>query len=240
MTEIKKIIINIRSDKFQFKITETDGTTAEHEYVIDEKMSVAANLREVFREQSYMKAAKTTPDGIPCIHAVLNVSTPVVLIPIEENFDPEISYNIAITGYKYDEKCVKEIPLLDATAIFPLNKDLKMVVEDNCSEIEISNNIIQVWQTLYKNYYKGTQDRNLFVYFYNDVMNICYFEQHRFRYANSFKMKNTDDMLYYILYVWKQLGMNKDTDILSLCGEIPEGMHEKLSKFIEEVRECVL
>ena len=222
MTEIKKIIINILNDKFKFSITETDGTQAEHEYAIDKKMSVAANLREVFREQSYMKAAKTTPEGIPCIHAVLKVSTPVVLIPIEEEYDPEASYNTSITGYKYDEKCVKEIPLLDAIAIFPLNRDLKMVVEDNCSEIEVSNNIIQVWQTLYKNYFKGTQNRNLFIYFYNGVMT------------------NNDDMLYYILYVWKQLGMNKETDILSLCGEIPEGIHEKLSKFIEEVRECVL
>ena len=148
MTEIKKIIINILNDKFLFSITETDGTQAEHEYAIDKKMSVAANLREVFREQSYMKAAKTTPEGIPCIHAVLKVSTPVVLIPIEEEYDPEASYNTSITGYKYDEKCVKEIPLLDAIAIFPLNRDLKMVVEDNCSEIEVSNNIIQVWQTL--------------------------------------------------------------------------------------------
>ena len=240
MTEIKKIIINVLNDKFKFSITGTDGTQAEHEYAINKKMSVAANLREVFREQSYMKAARTTPDGIPCIHAELKVSTPVVLIPVEEEYDPETSYNISITGYKYDEKCVKEIPLLDAIAIFPLNRDLKMVVEDNCSEIEVSNNIIQVWQTLYKNYFKGTQNRNLFTYFYNDVMNICYFEQHRFRYANSFKMTNIDDMLYYILYVWKQLGMNKETDILSLCGEIPEGIHEKLSKFIEEVRECVL
>ena len=240
MTEIKKIIINILNDKFQFSITETDGTQAEHEYAIDKKMSVAANLREVFREQSYMKAAKTTPEGIPCIHAVLKVSTPVVLIPIDEEYDPETSYNISITGYKYDEKCVKEISLLDAIAIFPLNRDLKMVVEDNCSEIEISNNIIQVWQTLYKNYFKGAQNRNLFIYFYNEVMNICYFEQHRFRYANSFKMTNNDDMLYYILYVWKQLGMNRETDILSLCGEIPEGIHERLSKFIEEVRGCVL
>jgi len=240
MTEIKKIIINILNDKFQFSITETDGTQAEHEYAIDKKMSVAANLREVFREQSYMKAAKTTKDGIPCIHAVLKVSTPVVLIPVEEEFDPESTYDITIKGYKYDEKLVKEISLLDAVAIYPLNKDLKMVVEDNCSEIEVENNIIPVWQTLYKNYFKGTQDRNLFVYFYNDVMNICYFEQHRFRYANSFSMQNTDNMLYYILYVWKQLGMNKDTDALSLCGEIPAGLHEKLSKFIEEVKECVL
>ena len=198
MTEIKKIIINILNDKFLFSITETDGTQAEHEYAIDKKMSVAANLREVFREQSYMKAAKTTPEGIPSIHAVLKVSTPVVLIPIDEEYDPEASYNTSITGYKYDEKCVKEIPLLDAIAIFPLNRDLKMVVEDNCSEIEVSNNIIQVWQTLYKNYFKGTQNRNLFIYFYNEVMNICYFEQHRFRYANSFKMTNNDDMLYYI------------------------------------------
>ena len=69
MTEIKKIIINILNDKFLFSITETDGTQAEHEYAIDKKMSVAANLREVFREQSYMKAAKTTPEGIPSIHA---------------------------------------------------------------------------------------------------------------------------------------------------------------------------
>lgn len=240
MADEKKIIITVGTDKLHFTVTETDGTTVKHEYVIDKNMSVAANLREVFRKQSYMKAAKTTPEGIPCIHAKLMVSTPVVLVPIEEDFEPKSSYDITITGYKYDDKYVTEIPLLDAVAIYPINSDLKMVVDDNCSDVETGNVIIPVWQTLYKKYYTGTQERNLFVYFFDGRMNICYFEHHRFRYANSFDMTNEEDMMYYILYVWKQLGMNATEDILSLCGDIPATLEEKLKVYIEKVTKCEL
>ena len=240
MTDEKKIIITVGTEYMHFTVTETDGTTTEHKYAIDNKMSVAANLRKVFRKQSYMKAAKRTPDGIPCIRATLMVSTPVVLVPIEEDFEPKSSYDIAITGYKYDNKHVTEIPLLDAVAIYPVNNDLKMVVEDNCSDVEVGNIIIPVWQTLYKKYYTGTQDRNLFVYFFDGKMNICYFEHHRFRYANSFEVTKVEDMMYYILYVWKQLGMNATADILSLCGDIPDTLEEKLKVYIERVTECEL
>lgn len=239
MTDEKKIIITVGTDNLHFTVTETDGTTAEHKYAIDKKMSVAANLREVFRKQSYMKAAKKTPDGIPCIQATLMVSTPVVLVPIEEDFEPKSSYDIAITGYEYDEKHVTEIPLLDAVAIYPVNSDLKMVVEDNCSEVEVGNVIIPIWQTLYKKYYNGTE-RNLFVYFFDGKMNICYFEHHRFRYANTFDMTKEENMMYYILYVWKQLGMNVNTDILSLCGDIPATLEEKLKVYVERVTKCEL
>jgi hypothetical protein len=240
MTDEKKIIITIGLDKLHFTVTETDGTTAEHEYAIDKKMSVAANLREVFRKQSYMNAAKKTPDGIPCISATLMVSTPVVLVPAEEDFEPNSSYDIAITGYKHDEKYVTDIPLLDAVAIYPVNSDMKLVIEDNCSDVEVGNIIIPVWQTLYKKYYSGTQERKLFVYFFDGRMNICYFEHHRFRYANSFEMTTVEDMMYYILYVWKQLGMNATADILSLCGNIPARLEDKLKIYVEKITKCEL
>ena len=239
MTDEKKINIIIGTEKLHFTVTETDGTTTKHEYAIDKQMSIAANLREVFRKESYMKAARTTPEGIPCIRATLMVSTPVVLVPIEEEFEPDSSYNIAIKGYGDEDKYVTEIPLLDAVAIYPVNSDLKMVVDDNCSDVEISNYIIPVWQTLYKKYYKGTE-RNLFVYFLEGKMNICYFEHHRFRYFNSFDLTKVEDMMYYILYVWKQLGMNPSADILSLCGDVPDTIVEKLKVYLERVTTCEL
>jgi len=240
MGSLKKIVICVGREKMVFSVTETDGTSTEHIYMLNKKMSVAANLREVFKEQSYMKAAKMTEEGIPCIHATLIVETPVVLVPIEETFEPDSAYDIAIKGFENDEKIVKEIDLLDAIAIFPVNRDLKMVVTDNCSEVEVGNHIIPVWQNLYKKYFTGTQNRNLFVYFNDSVMYVCYFEHHRFRYANSFNVTKIEDIMYFVLYIWKQLGMNPEKDTLSLCGEIPEGLTDQLKKYVKEVKECAL
>lgn len=40
-------------------------------------------------------------------------------------------------------------------------------------------------------------------------------------FVNSFEYEHTDDILYYILYVWKQAGMDQQKDQLRLFGDVP-------------------
>ena len=53
-------------------------------------------------------------------------------------------------------------------------------------------------------------------------MDIFCFEKNRFKFFNSFQVSHSKDALYFMLYVWKQLGLDQQRDELHLIGEIPD------------------
>lgn len=205
-----------------------------HPYPVKSGMSLSANLREAFREQPYLQ--------IPIHKAVLLISSPVILVPKEdyrdtEEFDAEAMYNYVLTGHKGEIKVVKELPELEAMTIFSVNKDLQMVVSDNCEEVEVENVVLPVWKHLYKRYYQNGQRRKLFAYFHDKCVDICSFDQRRLRYANVYDAQHAHDALYYIMYIWKQLGLNQQEDDLFIIGEMPhqEWLMSRLNSYIARV-----
>lgn len=53
-----------------------------------------------------------------------------------------------------------------------------------------------------------------------EAAEIYAYERGRLAFANTFTCKETNDRLYYILCVWKQLGMAQERDELHLTGEL--------------------
>ena len=51
-------------------------------------------------------------------------------------------------------------------------------------------------------------------------MDIACYAQGNLLFVNSFNFESPDDVLYYILYVWKQAGMDQQKDQLRLFGEM--------------------
>jgi len=70
----------------------------------------------------------------------------------------------------------------------------------------------------------------------NDIDIFCY-ERSNVILANTFHCKNTEDIIYYSLYIWKQLGFNQEKDELHLCSlkEDKESLVNKLKEFIRQV-----
>lgn len=212
-----------------------DGQTF-HPYPVKSGMSLSANLREAFREEPFLKE--------PVDKAVLMVNTPVVLMPkvdyVEtEELDAEAMYGYVLTGHKGEVKIVKELPELEAVAIFSVNRDLQMVVGDNCHDVEVENVMLPVWKHFYSHYYQAGQRRKMFVYFHDKSMDVCSFEQRRLRFANVFDAQHAHDALYYMLYVWKQLGMNQQEDDLYIVGGTPhkEWLLTRLKSYVSRVHE---
>lgn len=197
-------------------------------------MSLSANLREAFKEQSYLNAHFTK--------AVLMLNTPVVLIPREdfeetEDFDKEAMYSCVMTGHKGEEKILREMPQFEAMALYAVNKDLKMVVGDNCERVDVTSIMLPMWEHLYKRYYQNGDRRRMFAYFHDKCLDICSFEQRRIHFANVFDAQHAHDAMYYILFAWKQLGMRQKGDELFIAGEMPHGewLLQKLESYIAHV-----
>ena len=209
--------IRVGHGTLSFLVEDEDGTMAFHPYEVKEGMSIAANLREAFRTEPYLKGAKG--------RAVLSVATPVVLMPLEEynemdDFDAEEMYSSVITGHKGELKVTSQVPQLDAVAVFPVNNDLHMVVKDHLPDVEVRNVTIPVWEHLYNRYFRAGMHRRLFLYFHDKMVDVCSFDKHRIRFANVFDASSDRDALYYILYAWKQLGLSQQDDELHLVGDV--------------------
>ena len=214
----RHLTIQAGNGTLSFLVPGDDGTPSFHPYTVKSGMSLSANLREAFREQPYLQSHFSK--------AVLTVCTPVVLVPREdyeetEDFNTEAMYGSVLTGHKGEEKIMREIPELDVMAVYSVNKDLKMVVSDNCENVDVMNIMLPTWRHLYKRYYQNGERRKMFAYFHDKCVDICSFEQRRINFANSFDAQHAHDALYYLLFVWKQLGMNQREDDLFLIGDMP-------------------
>lgn len=62
--------------------------------------------------------------------------------------------------------------------------------------------------------------RQLYAILHHKSVDIVCYEQGNLLFVNTFEYEQLEDILYYILYVWKQTGMNQQKDQLRLFGDV--------------------
>ena len=75
--------------------------------------------------------------------------------------------------------------------------------------------------SLWKKQSRARLPRQLYVVLHRRRMDVACYAQGNLLFVNSFEYEHTDDILYYILYVWKQVGMDQQKDQLRLFGDVP-------------------
>ena len=127
-------------------------------YVVKSGMSMAANLREAFTESELLSQDYQ--------RAQVLIDTPVMLVPLEEFVaeDAETLYHYTFTGHKTDEILNTILPTQNAVAVYPINKDIKLVLTDHIKDILIMPLMQPVWNYLHKRSFIGTRNK-LFAYF---------------------------------------------------------------------------
>ena len=73
--------------------------------------------------------------------------------------------------------------------------------------------------------------KQLFVALHEDTMDTACFYRETLLYINSFKFDDSTDIIYYILYIWKQTGMDQQKDNLILYANTP--MHKTLKETLQ-------
>ena len=79
--------------------------------------------------------------------------------------------------------------------------------------------------------------RKVYAHFRKNVMEIFAFDRNRLLLLNSFGCRHLADKVYYLLYVWQQLGFSQENDQLWLAGtmEEKEELLTELRKFLRQV-----
>ena len=212
-----RLTIRVSRNTLSFSVVDRK---AEHQviyepYTVKGGVSMAANLRQAFKESALLQRGYTK--------VRLYLDTPIMLVPIEEFQEEDIDtlYQHAFTGHHGDAILYRVQPTLNVVAVFPVNKDLKLVVEDNFSDVRFTPIMQPMWHHLHQRSFTGLH-RKLYGYFHDKKLDIVSFEKNRIKFFNSFDASHAKDALYFILYVWKQLGFNQMQDELHVSGEMPD------------------
>ena len=214
----------IRIDQHSMAFAVTDPTAANglvyEPYQVKNGMSVAANLRKAFMESELLQGDYSQVEVF--------IDTAVLMVPIDEFHEEDIEtvYHYTFYGEKRemrnDERVTfYELTDVNAVAVFAVNKDLQLVIEDHFANTTFIPLAQPVWNHLHRRSFTGTRHK-LYAFFHDKKMELFCFTGNRFRYVNTFQTERAHDALYFILYVWKQLGLNNENDELHLAGNLPK------------------
>lgn len=205
----------------------TDGNIVYEPYEINGSISLSANLREAFDSVELLRSGYK--------NALLLTDSTVMLVPQEEYVEGKAPslYRYTIGGHEKDDIARAELPELNAIAVFAVSHDVRVVLQDHFENVNILPVILPVWHHLYRKAFTGSRQK-LFAYFHDKRMNVFRFDHAHFRYANCFDCAHAHDALYYILYVWKLMGMDSNNDELYLVGDMPHAdwLKENIGKYL--------
>lgn len=209
---------------------ENAGNIVFEPYTVRSGISMAANLREALKEINLLKNGWE--------RAMVLIDSPVMMVPVEEFHDnqKEIIYHHSITGHEGETVMATVLPALNAVAVYSINKDLKLVIDDNFADVRFNHVCSSVWNHLYKRSFTGVRMK-LYAYFHDKKMELFSFRQNRFKFTNSFDTDLAPDAIYFMLSVWKHLAFDNKRDELHLAGEVPDkdSLMQELRAFIQNV-----
>ena len=231
----KKLRLTIRFSRNNMAFTVGDpqenGMLVYEPYEMNMGISIAANLREAFKVSELLQSGYK--------RLLAEIDTPVMLMPIDDfgTQDIETLYHHTYHRQGNEEILSSILPDLNAIAVFAINKDLKLVIDDHFKDIRIQPLMQSVWTHLYRRSYAGPR-RKLYAYFHEKRMEVFSFQQNRFRFSNSYEATNEHDALYYLLYIWKLTGMDVEKDELYIVGDIPyqDWLIEKVKQHLKFCR----
>mgnify|MGYP002622593857 CR=1 FL=1 len=230
--EVKMMIQTIRIGKSTLAFATTDSNNLEEPitytpYVVKSGISMAANLREAFKDTTLLTGPKVQ----------VMIDSKVLMVPIEQfsEEDMETLYRHSFPQDEMSNVVYNVLPDLNTVALFSINKDLQLVLNDRFSEVKLIHVMAPVWRYLHQRSFTGHRSK-LYGYFHDRQLDIFSFQQNRFKFCNSFETANAHDALYFLLYVWKQLNLQPEHDELHLVGDIPEKdtMLDELRRYLQK------
>lgn len=229
---MKRLIIRISERGMAFATDHYDtGTSVEYEpYSTRSGISAAANLREALKTS---KLLSRTYDRTEVL-----LDTPMLLVPLDEFQDDEAAtlYRHTFLGFEQHHIDHVIIAELYSVAVFAVNKDLLTVVGDHFAQHRFMPVSLPVWRHLRIRANNG-QRKKLFAYFHDAQVELFSCWQNRIRFYNTFPATQEHDALYYLLYVWRQTGLNTEMDEMHIVGDIPhqDWLTERLRQFLRNV-----
>ena len=227
---LRRLVIRVGKGSLMFTTTDNQSQVVFEQYPINSSITMAANLREALRTNNILTE--------PYQRTLIMVDSPVLMVPTDLFREEE---KVELYFHAYTKKAQQIVlhsvlPDLNSVVLFSIDKDLLAVINDRLSQPSIIAAMVPVWHHLHQRSYTGTHQK-LYGYFHDRCMEVFTFSNNRFKFCNTYTVNNSNNALYYLLSVWKQLGMVPEHDELHLVGDLPdeEALMDEARQFIKRV-----
>ncbi len=227
---LRRLVIRVGKGSLMLTTTDDQAQVVFEQYPINSSITMAANLREALRTNNILTDSYQ--------RTLIMVDSPVLMVPTDLFHEEEKTelYFHAYTKKTQQIVLHSVLPDLNSVALFSIDKDLLAVINDRMSQPSIIAAMVPVWHHLHQSSYTGNHQK-LYGYFHDRCMEVFSFTNNRFMFCNTYTVNCSNNALYYLLSVWKQLGMEPEHDELHLVGELPdeEALMEEARQFIKRV-----
>lgn len=225
--------IRLSADGFSFSVFNplTDGDLSFFEHKVDESLSLTANLKQTFREIEWLNHPYRRVN-------VLMADKRFTFIPLEFFEDEQAEVVFYHNHPQRENELVQYniLPKNNIVVLFGMDKSTCSFLREQYPDIKFYSQASPFIEFFATKSRLGNS-RKMYAHLRKDAVDIYAYERGRLLLANSFACKETNDRLYYLLYIWKQLGMEQERDELHLTGELSdkEQLLPELRKFIRQV-----
>lgn len=225
--------IRLSADGFSFSIYDpTEKASIIHTaYRIEPNISLTANVKQAWAKNEFLK--------LPFKRVNLLIDTPrYTTVPLElfeeaqaetiyyhnhpRNLSEVVSYNILNRS-----NCV---------ILFSIDKSTYNLLYEYFPQARLYATVCPVIEYLCDRSRLGN-NRKLYAYIQKKHIDILAFERGKLLFANTFPNRGNADCIYFILNVWKQIGLEQEIDELYLTGtpNDKENFTDELRKYVKIV-----
>ena len=225
--------IRLSTDGFSFSIYNpiNDNSQSLFEKEVDTSLSLTANLKNVFHESDFLSYSYKRVN-------IMIASKRFTMIPLEL-FEEE---QAELLFYHNHQKRENEIVIYNilkknnVVVIFGIDKSTYTFLNEQYPEARFYSQSTPLIEYFSIKSRLGNS-KKMYASVRKDAIDIYCFERGQLLLANSFECMQTEDRIYYLLYVWKQLEFNQERDELHLTGTLSdkETLMNELKKFILQV-----
>ena len=226
-----RITIRVSDDSLSFSMAgpNTGDMPMYKKYDFKRGISAAANLREALKTEELPQSAGG---------ALLMVNSPVVMMPLDRYYEgcEDVIYSNTITGQEGCHIECTQLPRLAIEALFAVNSDLRLVVEDYFGTVKCIPVGAPVWDYYHRRNLSGMR-HNMYLFIHDGNMDVFSFDRNRFKFFNTFPADRVANITYFIMQVWQQTGMKPANDALFIMGDSDnkEEIMENMKKYLQNV-----
>ncbi len=229
-SELYTLSIRLSTDGFSFSVFNPQGQEQADilNREVNESLSFTANLKQTFRELDWLKRPFRRIN-------VLIADNRYTLIPLEFFEDEQAETVFYHNHTKRENETVQYniLPKSNVVVLFGIDKSVCAFLHEQYPDPKFfsqSSPLIEYFGEKSRT----RNDRKLYAHLRREAIDVYAFEHGRLLLANTFACKETSDRLYYLLYIWKQLGFDQEHDELHLTGNLDdkEALLTELQKFI--------
>lgn len=196
------------------------------------KQSPADHIRTLLNSESYLTR---TYKSISFIYqSPVSALVPARLFSVE---NPEIYLKYSSNLNPGDKVCFRKLSAVDSFIVFPVAEDLMDQANFMLRNVTFFHQACPQIETALEDSHNRKERAQVYACIHPGFADLILVKSEQLLFCNSFAIHNTQDLAYYLLYLYEQFGLPHEETPIILSGftEMYDGLTDLLQRYIQQV-----